>query len=342
MTIEASSAAAAPNVAGALRRKRMRTEITGLVAAAALVLLETGAQAVTLHDGDVIMLNRRWLPWFNEVLHFDVGTATRTQISSRGLLADPLQVVVHPGGRLYVADETNGILQIDPATGAQSIAVPRTEIEGSIMGMVVEPAGTLLLSVYLPGRSPSARILRVSPQGGAASTLTEGGMLTWPGDLAVSGDDVWVYEASKAPGAEGTGSLVRISASSGAQTGRVTSALFGGGGGLDADASGIVYLSWRGATNSGYGGRVTQTDPVTGSTSQIVAQNALDGVAVSAFGSVYYSYESISSSGTQGFVTRLGGGWGGSDVFGPMHVVRGLEITPATAESWGGLKRRYR
>jgi hypothetical protein len=138
-------------------------------------------------------------------------------------------------GEIFIEDVSQGILRVDPITGAQtpltgggfvassmsidtngdilggsnrqvdrvnhitgtySLVSANGYLIGNVEGTAVEPTGTILA---ISGSGGAGNVVRIDPVTGAQTLLTSGGLLNTPRDLAV-GDDgsIYVLDSSKA------------------------------------------------------------------------------------------------------------------------------------------------
>jgi streptogramin lyase len=70
-------------------------------------------------SGNVVLTN---LPNHapQEILRFDMATRTYSIVSRGGSLLSHFGIAVEPSGTILVADQVNGILRVEPSTGAQT------------------------------------------------------------------------------------------------------------------------------------------------------------------------------------------------------------------------------
>src|SRR5258708_1473537 len=100
------------------------TAIAAMLIAAALAGVATCARAATLSAGELVIINAYEGDTARPVVRVDPNTGLPLEtISSAGLLSDPQGLLVTPLGAILVADRNAGIVQIDPATGVQSVFV---------------------------------------------------------------------------------------------------------------------------------------------------------------------------------------------------------------------------
>jgi sugar lactone lactonase YvrE len=110
------------------------------------------------------------------VANGDVGI-----LSSGGLLGQPAFLTTEPGGTILVADQSQGVLRIDPATGAQSIVVSNSLVPGAV-GVAREADGHIIVSALGTG------LVSRFTSGGVFVTNFPAGMLAFPAGVAIAPD----------------------------------------------------------------------------------------------------------------------------------------------------------
>ncbi len=103
-------------------------------------LAATAANAVTLEDGDIVVLDGQSLFQVNP------ETGSRTLISSGNLLLGPSGVAYSPAGTLMVfieAGTESHVVEVDPGTGAQAIYSQMTGLDSH--GIEVDRTGIVWL-----------------------------------------------------------------------------------------------------------------------------------------------------------------------------------------------------
>jgi len=154
-------------------------------------------------------------------------------VSSGGLLSAPHGVAVESSGMILVMSGANGLIRIEPTSGAQSIVSPSTNFTTGpfgAWGLAVETAGTILVGDGTNG------VARVDPATGARTVLASGAPLVVPFAVALdSTGQVYVTDPAFPLGQ--LSSLVAVDPQTGAQT------LLTSGGGLVLPAALTVETS---------------------------------------------------------------------------------------------------
>ncbi|MCC6173843.1 MAG: SMP-30/gluconolactonase/LRE family protein [Chloroflexi bacterium] len=126
-------------------------------------------------DGSVLTTAGVSSPWSGprQVVRVRASTGVQEVVSSGGLLINPADVAVSPDGSIFVADVGGSltrprVLRIDPHSGAQSVL---TEFGGSLVGLVVDPAGTVFVSAS--EAYDSRRIFRIDPATGHRGMVSQ-------------------------------------------------------------------------------------------------------------------------------------------------------------------------
>jgi DNA-binding beta-propeller fold protein YncE len=141
------------------------------------------------------------------LLRVDRGTGAQELILLGRYLQDPEYVAVSRSGEALVS-VNGGVTAIDPATGLPS----RFYGEGLLRwprGIEVAPDGEIWVADQGAGQEP--RILRLNPESGAQSLVTQAQLLDAPSDLAFTDDgDLLVAD-------ESAGAVIRVDPTTGAQ-----------------------------------------------------------------------------------------------------------------------------
>lgn len=195
----------------------MRRHIAILPLAALLLgWIPSGALAVTLHAGDVVLVDSFIDPSPTPaVWRVDPATLDTTRIGAGGLLVNPDRVAVGAGGHVVVADQVSGLVSIDPATGTQTLLLAPADIGGrTLHGVCRDPAGGLYLTAS-GGAGPA--VLHFDPSTRAWRVVTSNGNLVEPRGLAAGpGGTLYVADESVAT-VGGTGGIIAVDPS-GVQT----------------------------------------------------------------------------------------------------------------------------
>ncbi|MBI5709497.1 MAG: hypothetical protein HZC42_04220 [Candidatus Eisenbacteria bacterium] len=313
----------------------------------AALLAAAPAPAVTLRPGDLVILDN--CAGHNRVYHVDHATGAMSWVAAARLLADPSDVAVHPDGRILVADRTNGVVAIDPATGAQSVLSSGGLFSGGWPGgIAVAPDGDILVSVDFAAGAGTPAIVRVDSTGASQSIVTSGGFLRWPRGMAIATDGtLFVCDPDGQPatpytGAYARGTIVRIALVGGTQLGQIESEQLSGP--FDADWSvttGRLAEVHAGIMGPCYGGGALWVDPVSGPLFAIGGSgNCFNGIAVGSDGELAFSGMTVLNH-DPGDCYVSAGGRTFSGVGGPLAVVP-TNLTPTVGVSWGRIKALYR
>lgn len=304
------------------------------------------ALAAEIKAGDLIVANTT-SPVAVRLEHISAASHTITQISRGGLLVNPCAVAVTSDGAVLVVDGRNGVLRVDAATGAQSVAYSAAAFGGAQpLAIEVEPAGSLLVTTWWRDGSHPAAVYRIA--GTDPAVLTSGGYLKGPSGITRGGDgDLYVVDPLEPPGSyldPARGSVVRIDPVSGAQKARYVSSSFRAPSEIAVAADGSIAVAQYGAMAAGYGGGIFRLDAVTGAVGTLVATNACSNLtSAGSGGPLYYSHMVTTQSRSTYYVRRHGESWAVAGVSGPMTVARAnTGVTPVVPASWGSVKARYR
>lgn len=281
------------------------------------------------------------------VIDYDPATLQGVQVSYGQFVKAPVRLAVDRRPRILVADGTSGIVEIDPATGAQTLRIPLSELGGdSPTGICVAPDGRVFFAVA----GPSPGVMSFGPGGGPLQVVSSGGLLTRPGGLAL-GHDGMLYVCEEAtpvndcgPSTLSNGSIVRVDPASGAQTFIATSCSFYYPFDIAAVGANELWTTQTGKV-AGREGCVLATRISDGTTS-----DALPGtqwcrsksIAAAPDGSVFWGdCKTIGPDCSQVFTGHWPSGatlWG---ITGPLAVVPDF-ATPAQRTTWGAVRIIYR
>ncbi|NOT32616.1 MAG: hypothetical protein HOP12_00425 [Candidatus Eisenbacteria bacterium] len=229
------------------------------LALVALMLGSVAAHAVELQPGDYVMLAPDAGP---RLWRIDPATFQRELIASHGLIGQGGRIAVDARDRIYVPDQTNGIVEVDAATGSQTQRFTLAELGNRVpRGLCIAPNGGLYVAA-------GDAILWLDVAAHQSRVVTSGGWLSEPHDVDV-GPDGRLYVAEFAiplstASPPWRGSIVRVDPSSGAQT-RVAehgNRLLGPFD-IEVAPDGFIWTANRGYV-SGREGAFCRTDPNSG------------------------------------------------------------------------------
>jgi sugar lactone lactonase YvrE len=306
--------------------------------------------AATLAAGDLLVLDTFLTSGESyRVVQIDPATRTVTPITTAGLLQSPADFVLHPDGRILVADRVNGVIAVDPGSGSQSVLTSGGLFAGGeLQGIAVEPGGTLVVTLAFPAGGGVPAVVRVEATGGAQTLVSSGGSLEFPKGIIVGADGALYVCEPSSPGLGPTGytygSVIRVSASDGAQTSRYVSDLFSGPEEIAYSLfDGRLYVVQRGLMGRHYYGRVVALDPADGTTFVFAEDHGHLGVAISPAGVTYRAFFMDPKPGPVDVLRKDGDpSWYVDGLAGPMEIVGTAGSTPARTSSWGSVKERYR
>lgn len=315
--------------------------LRALTMCAALLLPGAAARAETLHPGDVVVVAEP----YNHIVLLDPATFSGTVISLGPILVHPQAIAVDHTGRILVADQDAGIVQVDPASGSQAVLIDAGRLGGSPGGICDALDGSLFVSVQ--GASPG--VVRVSADGAAVSLLTSGGRLQTPRGITL-GPEGALYVAEAAFPADnggylyaGHGSIVRIDVRSGGQTLVAADSLLIGPFDIAFSGTDEIWTAQAGF-RQGRSGCIVRTRISTGFSDYPLSINECRsrGVDVGDDGTIYVSdCRPIHTDCGSPFVKRLPDGPVIEFLSGLLAVVpQGL--TPTQRSTWGALKTIYR
>ncbi len=305
-------------------------------AGAVLLLLPFTASAVTLAAGQVVIVYNR------SVIEYDFATGQGVNFSWNQYLASPVHVTVDSRHRVFVSDATSGIIEVDPATGTQTVVASVSQLGGAPAGVCAAPDGRL----YVALAGAAAGIVTIPPEGGAPAAVSSGTLMTALGGLAY-GPDGMLYVCEQATpvttcdGVEKHGSIVRVDPASGAQTLLATSCSFFYP--FDIVVVGPDELWTVQHTSLGLYGGIFRTKISDGSTSSTsVGALRPTSIAAAPGGSVYWGDCRLIHHDCDGYYTAAWPSGGQlSNIVGPMAVVPDM-LLPAKSTTWGALKILYR
>jgi DNA-binding beta-propeller fold protein YncE len=141
-------------------------------------------------------------------------------------------------GDLLVSDVTNGcIVQIAPATGAQSVIAAGGNLLNPA-GIALDVDGSLLIA-----ESGAAKVIRIDPETGGQTVVSVGGYLVRPWGIAVTLDGTIIIADRDAAG--GAGGIITVDPTTGLQTllafgGRLSDPV-----GVALDRHGFLFIADR-------------------------------------------------------------------------------------------------
>jgi uncharacterized repeat protein (TIGR01451 family) len=197
----------------------------------------TGTMVVVDLDGRIVRVN--------------LATGAQSVVSSGGNLAHPVAITVAPNGDLLVVDWNGpGVLRVNPLTGAQTVVYPVPLLGAT--GIAVAPNDDIFVS-----DQGSRAIYKVNPATGSLSTVTSGGNLVGPNDIAFGPNgEFYVLD-----GANG-GSVFRLDSVTGSQTLVASSGDLRGPPGMAVAPNGDIFVTVQSGPNASMG--VVRIDPATG------------------------------------------------------------------------------
>lgn len=324
-------------------RRRMLPALGACSLAAALA---SPCGAVTLQPGDVVLAAYTYtLPAL--IAKLDPVTMDPTPISYGPIVSIPEAVAVDRQGRILVADLNQGIVQVDAATGAQTLLASAALLGGQSKGICVAPDGALFVSVL--GSAPG--VVRLAADGSSVTPVTSGNHITYPGGLTL-GPDGALYVAEIATpednggiinGIRGHGSIVRVDPGSGGQTMIAADSLFLGPFDIAFVNPDEVWTANHGYV-AGRRGCFVSTRISTGLSTFALQFSPCrsQGIAVADNGTVFVSdCNTIGPDCYTRYVKRLPDGPIYSGNGGPLAVVP-AGVTPTRRGTWGNLKTIYR
>lgn len=178
-----------------------------------ILVLPTAAGAAPPLPGEFVMVT--WPATGSvccQVLVLNAEALSATEITSGGHLLDPFDIAVSAAGDIYVTDATSGVVRVDAASGAQAIFASVPSLGGTPAGIVVDAE-----ALYVSLRGSPASIVQLDGRGEVQRVVSSGGLLQYPGGLAI-GPDRALYVCETIPtGASPGGGLVRVDLGSGGQ-----------------------------------------------------------------------------------------------------------------------------
>jgi hypothetical protein len=315
------------------------------------------AGSVSLQGGDLIVVS----PDYGHsseccVWRLDAALTSRTSISCGGLIGYASQVAFAPDGGIVIADAANGLVRVEPATGAQrQLAMPADLNAFSVDGVAFDAGGRMFVSATEGSISSitAGKVLELGASGSLLRVVTRGGSLLEPRGLAFGPQGELYVAEGRVPDRNpyntglGYGSIVRVDPASGTQAVLASAggALFGPTN-LALLPSGLLYASNAGNV-SGRQGFFSFTHISDGSTSvDPYTVNLLSGgLAASSAGDLYVGLcSTISFTCYTPIVARYppsAGLGSATGLFGPMVIVP-QGVTPTRTSTWGRLKTIYR
>jgi sugar lactone lactonase YvrE len=298
------------------------------VACAVVVIFSVRAVAFAaeLHPGDIVLFSG------SGIFRLDPVTLAPTQISDHlGFGSEIHHMTVDGLGRLLITDEARGIVEVAPATGSRTILVPVETLGGPPRGITHDADGSILVTV----QTTPPRVLRIASDGQSFAIVTEGGFLIAPTGLDVASDgtilvaDQGLPTTDPIPNLLSIGALVRVDASTGAQTLVAADPFFQAPQEVACVSPDSVWIANRGLGLRTTGGGFTITRVSDGATVRAGPFGASTGVAVLPSGGVVLSgcvavhgdcsssYVSVNSTWLDGYL-------------GTLAVVPELKIPQAT------------
>jgi sugar lactone lactonase YvrE len=252
-----------------------------------LVLALVGAAevaAVTLNPGDILVSDGAF--GTGAVILVDPVTGAQTTVSTGGSLGGLWGITLDANGDILVAATSTGIIRIDPASGMQTTV----STGGSFVapqGIAVAASGDLF--VVDQAAFGTGAVFRVDPGTGAQTLISSGGNFASPYNLALEADGSILVADPNAfgPGCgPGTGAIVRVNPTSGAQTIVSSGGNFACPGGVAVAPSGEIFVVNGGGA---FGGRVVRVDPTNGAQTLVASGGFIttpQGIAVEADGNL--------------------------------------------------------
>jgi hypothetical protein len=163
-----------------------------------------------VNSGDLLIANGDLL-----ILH-NLPENTDWVLSSGDNFTNLSAIAFDGESQIYVLDRNNGLIRVDPVSGAQTVIATGDNFSSNSPGSIaVEDINHVLVANLDFEGTPS--ILRVDTTNGNISTLSSGGLIAVPTATAVGADGkVYVTDASAFMG--GTSSVVEIDPSNGSQS----------------------------------------------------------------------------------------------------------------------------
>ena len=187
-----------------------------------------------------------------------------------------LGLALESDGHLLVGDGVNGVIRVDPVSGATTPVASGGSLV-LVLDVAVAPSGDLYVtdgSVFAGGES---KVVRVDPVSGAQTVVSSGGNLVLPAGIAIeAGGSLLIADPSTIAGAPAD-QVLRVDPISGTQTVLSSGGLLSTPTGIAVAANGDIYIANQGA------GNVLRVDPVSGEQSVICADPSLQepfGIAV--------------------------------------------------------------
>jgi len=317
----------------------MKPRFLSVLVAVVGLAISSPVPAATLSTGDFVMVT-----WNSDnspccrVLSLDPTSLAVSEISSNGYIADPTDIAVNGQGKIFVTVPSVGIVQVEPATGVQTIFASVGSMGGGTASGVCIGDG----EIYVTLRGP-ARVAQLNTDGSFARVVSSGGMLSYPAGLAL-GPDGALYVCETIPtGASPGGGLIRVDKGSGAQAIIATNEPLHGPFEATFAPDGWLWSIQHNYHLHEIRGAIVRTRVSDGFCEPVATVwSYVSGIAIRADGLTLIS-DCVPISGdcrmasTQVYPDGPSTPWLG----GPMAVVPDL-ATPATKTSWGRLKVIYR
>lgn len=235
-----------------------------------LIFLPTGAPAVVLNGGDILVVDRGVFPTTSigdgRIIRVNPVTGAQTIVSSGGLLHDPTNIAIDANGDLILSDQTvggfyGGVVRVEPTTGVQSTIYAGPPFIDP-MNLAIEANGDI--GVVDP---TTDRLYRVDPDSAAVTTITlfPGGQTqTAPSGVALdsNGDFLVTDFVPK--------SIFRVDPVTGARTTVSSGGLFNTPQGITVDTDGTILVA------DVSGKAIFRVDPVTGAQTTVSSGGLFD------------------------------------------------------------------
>ena len=309
----------------------------------------TSSAGVNLQPGEVVMIAAAYN--YNAPVNSIVAVTGGGQvavIASGAPLSSPRDLVVLNDGRILVADQASGLLEVQPATGVVSVLVGIAELGGSgPTALALAPNSDVLMA-------GTWGVSRLAGGTGPPVAVSGTGLLTDPRGIAVDATGtIWVadYGMNLNNSTYTWGGIVRVDPVTGAQSLLAVSTVPGyfpqGLEALRTGADGALYVvnDPAGAAQWTSGG-IWRVDPGSGNATMWTHRvymrdfHFLDPSQVL----MEYAYD-LSHSPYSGILATFDGATttqiNGNLPTGRMAVVPGTP-TPTRRSSWGAIKSLYR
>jgi DNA-binding beta-propeller fold protein YncE len=323
-----------------MRDRRSRFGSLGVLALLG-ALAPSVVAAAGLRSGDFVMAVR-WNVGVAccRVVSLDGASLAVTDIASGAYLLSPADIAVRSDHAILVADESSGIVQIDPTSGGQTLlAAPASLGGGTVSGIAVGQQGELYVSMQ--GTSP--RVLRLSADG-AVAIVVAAGVIPRPAGLTI-GPDGALYVCATSPlyMCACGGGIVRVDLASGTLASVASGWPVCGPIDLAFAPDGSLWSVQRGQCSSESSKNLVRTSVTDGSSALVMPAGDAVGFAIRSDGVVAIARCWRIHSDCAAYYTQLypSGPLKENHIAGPMAVVP-EHATPATMSSWGRVKVLYR